>query len=63
MFSNAVEEKQDPETGKKFRDIPCLSCWETHMMTKLHFCYICAEGLGPAQGLVVQSQGAPKDPG
>jgi hypothetical protein len=23
-------------------------CWETHMETKLHVCYICAGGLSPA---------------
>jgi hypothetical protein len=26
---------------------PHSSCWETHMKTKLHICYVCAGGLNP----------------
>jgi hypothetical protein len=34
--------EQDPQAGNRFRDNLCSS-WETHMKTKLHICYKCAE--------------------
>ena len=32
----------DPQATNRFRDIPCFSCWETCMKTKLQI-YICAQ--------------------
>ena len=32
--------------GNRLRDSPCFDCQESYMNTKLHNCYICAEGLG-----------------
>jgi hypothetical protein len=40
--------EQDPQAGNRVRDSPYSSCWETCMKTKLHICYICVGGLGPA---------------
>jgi hypothetical protein len=30
----------------RVRDSPFSRCWKSHMMSNLHNCYICAEGLG-----------------
>ena len=51
----------DTQAGNIVKDSPSSSCWENHMKTKLHVCYICiGGGLGPAQ---VCSLGATKSLG
>ena len=34
-----------PHSGYSFRECFCSSCWQTHIETELHICYVCARGL------------------
>ena len=36
------------QSGCRFRECLCSSCWGAHMENELHICYICAEGRDPA---------------
>jgi hypothetical protein len=40
--------EKDPKAGNRVRVSLCFNCYETHMKTKLHICYKCVGGLGPA---------------
>jgi hypothetical protein len=55
----------DPRAGNRVR-VSQVSCWGTHMTTKVNICYICAEGLGLALVCSLAGgsvSGVPKDPG
>jgi hypothetical protein len=55
----------DLKRGNRIRLSVCFSCWQTHMKTMLHICYIRAGCLGPTllcSWLVVQSLGAIRGP-
>jgi hypothetical protein len=37
--------EQIPKIVKSFRDSLYSSCWETHMKSEMHICYVCARNL------------------